>query len=253
MPCSGSAELIRLNDARAIHSRSPPQAGNFVEVRGRRWLVEEVEAGQPSTASLSCIDDDAQGDELRVIWDVELDARLLDDDPWSYLARAEAQDEADEEAAAEQASLLGARGGEAADLRAELAAVNEMLAIAENAKTRADARSRWLKSWIIENLLDRSDWNDRRLIVFTEYEDTRRWLERRLKEAIADTDRADERIAVFSGITGADRREAIKQAFNADPANEPLRILICTDAAREGINLQTRCFDLVHFDLPWNP
>ena len=188
--------MIRLNDARAIHSRSPPQAGNFVEVRGRRWLVEEVEAGQPSTASLSCIDDDAQGDELRVIWDVELDARLLDDDPWSYLARAEAQDEADEEAAAEQASLLGARGGEAADLRAELAAVNEMLAIAENAKTRADARSRWLKSWIIENLLDRSDWNDRRLIVFTEYEDTRRWLERRLKEAIADTDRADERIAV---------------------------------------------------------
>jgi ERCC4-related helicase len=169
-------------------------------------------------------------------------------------ADAEAQDEADEEATAEQASLLGARGGEAADLRAELAAVDEMLAIAENAKTRQDARARWLKSWIFDNLLDRnSRWNDRRLIVFTEYEDTRRWLERRLKEAIADTDRADERIAVFSGITGVDRREAIKQAFNADPAHEPLRILICTDAAREGINLQTRCFDLVHFDLPWNP
>jgi hypothetical protein len=48
-----SAELIPLDDARAIHSRSPPQAGNFVEVRGRRWLVEEVEAGQPSIASLS--------------------------------------------------------------------------------------------------------------------------------------------------------------------------------------------------------
>jgi hypothetical protein len=29
--------------------------------------------------------------------------------------------------------------------------------------------------------------------------------------------------------------------------------LLCTDAAREGINLQTRCSDLVHFDLPWNP
>jgi hypothetical protein len=84
--------LIRLDDARAIHSRSPPQAGNFVEVRGRRWLVEEVEAGQPSIASLSCIDDDAQGDELRVISDVELDARLLDDDPWSYLARDGADD-----------------------------------------------------------------------------------------------------------------------------------------------------------------
>jgi hypothetical protein len=96
-------------------------------------------------------------------------------------------------------------------------------------------------------------WNERRLIVFTEYEDTRRWLEARLKEAIASTDRSDERIQVFSGITGQDRREAIKLAFNADPSKEPVRILICTDAAREGINLQTRCFDLVHFDLPWNP
>jgi SNF2 family DNA or RNA helicase len=32
-----------------------------------------------------------------------------------------------------------------------------------------------------------------------------------------------------------------------------LRILICTDAAREGINLQSRCHDLIHVDLPWNP
>jgi hypothetical protein len=38
------------------------------------------------------------------------------------------------------------------------------------------------------------------------------------------------------------------------PPGEPLRILLCTDAAREGINLQTDSLsDLVHFDLPWNP
>jgi Helicase conserved C-terminal domain len=55
------------------------------------------------------------------------------------------------------------------------------------------------------------------------------------------------------GITRQDRREQVKLAFNADPAKEPLRILRCTDAAREGINLQTRCHDLIHFDLPWNP
>src|SRR5437763_10477693 len=84
-------------------------------------------------------------------------------------------------------------------------------------------------------------------------EDTRRWLERRLREALAVTDRVDERIAVFSGSTGQDRREEVKAAFNADPTKEPLRILICTDAAREGINLQTYCSDLIHLDLPWNP
>ena len=70
---------------------------------------------------------------------------------------------------------------------------------------------------------------------------------------MSDTDRADDRIGVFTGATGSDRREEVKRAFNADPLLERLRILICTDAAREGINLQTRCSDLVHFDLPWNP
>ncbi len=165
----------------------------------------------------------------------------------------EAQIDADEEAAAEQASLLGAVGAEIAALRIELAAVDDMLAIADGAAPRPDARVRWLVDWIRAELLEGRRWKDRRLIVFTEYEDTRRWLEKRLREAIGTTDRADDRIAVFTGVTTADRREAVKQAFNADPANEPVRILICTDAAREGINLQTRCFDLIHFDLPWNP
>src|SRR4029079_12724833 len=44
-----------------------------------------------------------------------------------------------------------------------------------------------------------------------------------------------------------------KTAFNADPKKHPLRILLCTDAAREGINLQTHCADLFHFDVPGNP
>src|ERR1700730_10740701 len=102
-------------------------------------------------------------------------------------------------------------------------------------------------------MLAGSDWNRRRLIIFTEYEDTRRWLERRIREALAHTDRADDRIGVFTGATGSDRREEVKRAFNTDPDAEPLRILICTDSAREGINLQSYCADLVHFDLPWNP
>jgi len=179
----------------------------------------------------------------------ELEEQALENDE----ADAESLIDADEEAAAEQASLLGAVGAETAALRSELAAVDAMLAAAEGTAARPDARVRWLVHWIRNELLDGERWRDRRLIVFTEYEDTRRWLEKRLREAVAATDRADERIAVFSGLTTADRREAVKQAFNADPAGEPVRILICTDAAREGINLQTRCFDLIHFDLPWNP
>lgn len=102
-------------------------------------------------------------------------------------------------------------------------------------------------------MLSGNTWNKRRLIIFTEWEDTRRWLEKRLREALAETDNIDERIGIFTGATGQDRREEVKAAFNADPDKEPLRILICTDAAREGINLQTWCADLIHLDLPWNP
>ena len=167
--------------------------------------------------------------------------------------RAERAIDADDDATAEAASALGAVGAAKGDLHKELAAVEEMLALAERHATRPDARVDWLVDWIKANLLAGAAWNRRRLIIFTEYEDTRRWLERRLREALGDTDRADDRIGVFTGATGSDRREEVKRAFNSDPDVEPLRILICTDAAREGINLQTYCSDLLHFDLPWNP
>src|ERR1700750_1561518 len=75
---------------------------------------------------------------------------------------------------------------------------------------------------------------------------------RRLNEALADAEPED-RIQHLKGVTSLDEREDLKRAFNDDPVTEPLRILICTDAAREGINLQSRCYDLIHVDLPWNP
>ena len=166
---------------------------------------------------------------------------------------AEAAIDADEEASAGAASALGLLGAGQTDVAAELAVVDEMLAIAKQHAAKPDARVLWLTHWIKETMCPDGQWNDKRLILFTEYEDTRRWLERRLLEALSQTDRIDERIGVFTGTTGADRREAVKRAFNADPAVEPLRILICTDAAREGINLQARCNELIHVDLPWNP
>ena len=83
-------------------------------------------------------------------------------------------------------------------MRSELAAVDDMLAIAEGSAARPDARVRWLVDWVRTDLLDGNRWRDRRLIVFTEYEDTRRWLEKRLREAIATTGRADERISPSS-------------------------------------------------------
>jgi len=96
-------------------------------------------------------------------------------------------------------------------------------------------------------------WNETRVLIFTEYEDTLRYLRQQLEAAIQGTDRAEERIEVYHGPTPTAQREEIKRAFNADPRKHPLRILLATDAGREGINLQTQCGDLFHFDVPWNP
>ena len=96
-------------------------------------------------------------------------------------------------------------------------------------------------------------WNETRVIIFTEYDDTKRYLEQQLRAAIESTDRAALRIRVYHGPTPQAEREEIKRAFNADPKKHPVRILIATDAAREGLNLQTHCWNLFHFDVPWNP
>ena len=74
-----------------------------------------------------------------------------------------------------------------------------------------------------------------------------------IEAAIASTDRAEERIVTIDGLTQGPRRREIQRRFNADPKDEPLRILLATDAAREGLNFQAHCTDLFHFDLPWNP
>jgi superfamily II DNA or RNA helicase len=134
----------------------------------------------------------------------------------------------------------------------DLALVDEMLEIARKHGNRPDARIGRLAEWVRANMAPDGSWNERRLVLFTEYEDTRRWVEKRLAEALDDL-QPDDRITSFTGATPLDRREELKRRFNADPAKDPLRILICTDAAREGINLQMRCHDLIHIDLPWNP
>ena len=144
--------------------------------------------------------------------------------------------------------------------------LEEMSRIAHAERGNPDARIRWLVDWIRKNMCanlpplgeaapegSSPAWNDRRIIIFTEYTDTKRYLEQQLRSAIAFTDQSESRIATFHGGMADKTREEIKRAFNTDPKKHPLRILIATDAAREGVNLQNHCADLFHFDIPWNP
>jgi superfamily II DNA or RNA helicase len=96
-------------------------------------------------------------------------------------------------------------------------------------------------------------WTEKKLIVFTQYDDTLRYLKRTLERYILPTDSGELRIATYTGRTQKDERDELKHAFNSAPDEHPLRILLATDAAREGLNLQAHCHHLFHFDIPWNP
>jgi ERCC4-related helicase len=176
----------------------------------------------------------------------------LDDDRAEVDEQELEQEEDNQMAAATQAT------SETDISQRELDLLQAMTVIAEKARHQADGRILKLADWIKENLcpdLGRpgATWNQRRVLIFTEYTDTKRYLVTQLKEIIAHTDQAEERIATFHGGMGDDPRELVKAAFNANPQDHPLRILIATDAAREGVNLQNYCADLFHFDVPWNP
>ena len=68
-----------------------PEPGQLVFVRQRRYLVENVtvpsSSGEATLVELSCLDDDAQGEPLSVLWEHELDAAVLPDDGWSSVAK----------------------------------------------------------------------------------------------------------------------------------------------------------------------
>lgn len=193
--------------------------------------------------------------------DLLLESLDADDD------RAEwSEDEQGEEERVQMEAATKAAGGRASDasglalFEQELALLAQMAQIAEDARGKADAKVSYLLSWIEAHQCPdlrkgggKAEWTDTRLLIFTEYEDSRRYLMQQLKARLDGTDRGPERIQFLSGMTSADQREAIKRAFNQDPKTHPLRILVATDAAREGLNLQTHCRDLVHFDVPWNP
>lgn len=92
-------------------------------------------------------------------------------------------------------------------------------------------------------------WSNERVVVFTEYAHTVEWLTRVLRQK----GYSDDRLAVIQGSTPPEQREYIRSQFTADPSKEPVRVLLATDAAGEGIDLQTYCHRLVNFDIPFNP
>ncbi len=95
---------------------------------------------------------------------------------------------------------------------------------------------------------DGKHWTNERVVVFTEYSATLDWIER-----VLDQRGYRDVLATIQGSTPTEEREKIRAQFTEDPAKYPVRVLIATDSAGEGIDLQTHCHRLVNFDIPFNP
>lgn len=178
----------------------------------------------------------------------------------------EAEERAEVEAATATAEAGSPHDAAAEALwRREQALLDQMQEIGDRARYVPDAKMLRLLEWIRENLCPdlpafgqrtsgEPKWNNRRVLIFTENrEGTKRYLKEILEQAIEGTARAEMRIEVIDGLTSGANRKEIQRRFNTDPARDPLRILLATDAAREGLNFQAHCTDLFHYDLPWNP
>ena len=84
-----------------------------------------------------------------------------------------------------------------------------------------------------------------KLVIFTEHRDTLNYLKERISALLG----REESVVLIHGGLGREERTKAQEAFKFDPL---VQVLLATDAAGEGINLQ-RAHLMVNYDLPWNP
>ena len=113
---------------------------------------------------------------------------------------------------------------------------------------KSDSKTEALVQWIKKNLfVDGKLRDDERLLVFTEYKESLFYLQQRLLQEGFDKNNLR---LLYGGMT-ADEFEAVKSEFEDSTA--AVRLLLATDAASEGINMQECCRWVIHYDVPWSP
>ncbi|WP_217529707.1 helicase-related protein [Vibrio cholerae] len=85
----------------------------------------------------------------------------------------------------------------------------------------------------------------RKLLIFTEHKDTLNYLVKRIGDMLGN----ENAVRTIYGGTNRDERRKVQEEFRNDPE---VIVLIATDAAGEGVNLQNANL-MVNYDLPWNP
>ncbi|NDD64679.1 MAG: helicase, partial [Acidobacteria bacterium] len=132
----------------------------------------------------------------------------------------------------------------------EEALLQKMKDWATRARGQRDSKIKQLVAWLKEHLKPGGKWSNERVIIFTEYRATQNWLQQVLSvEGFTDGDRL---LTMYGGMD-SEKREDVKAAFQTSPEISPVRILLATDAASEGLDFQNFCSRLIHYEIPWNP
>lgn len=131
----------------------------------------------------------------------------------------------------------------------ERATIEKLLTWGRKAKERVDSKAEAILAWLENHLKTNGEWNGERVILFTEYRATQNWLQ----DILVNHGYGGERLSILNGSVKDEDREHIKAAFQSDPSISPVRILLATDAASEGIDLQNFCHYMIHVEIPWNP
>jgi len=121
---------------------------------------------------------------------------------------------------------------------------------ADKARNRVDSKAKAILDWLDNHLKTDGRWNGKRVILFTEYRATHSWLHQIFT---ANGFGGDRLMVVHGGMDPDKERKQVLAAFQAHPDISPVRILLATDAASEGIDLQNYCNYLIHIEIPWNP
>ncbi|GHS93855.1 RNA helicase [Synergistales bacterium] len=148
-----------------------------------------------------------------------------------------------EEKVADQASAAST----ISELEAEIKTLKNLERMANDVRVSGKDRKWEELSLLLQdnsNMFDSSDLREK-LIIFTEHRDTLRYLTDKIRSLLG----SEEAVVTIHGGLLRDERRKTEELFKQD---KEVRILIATDAAGEGINLQ-RAHLMVNYDLPWNP
>lgn len=171
-----------------------------------------------------------------------------------YDAIQRAQEDAADEIEVEEAEdeVLEKNAGLAAQLSEREEKILEELCVwAKRNSQSEDSKAKAILKWLDEHLKrPDGEMNDERVILFTEFMDTHTWL----KTILANHGYGGETMMELHGSLSREDRDSVINAFQTKPGKaSPVRILLATDAASEGINLHNFCKYMIHVEIPWNP